>query len=389
MKKAQGFEIAALVAAATVGDGAFALPYVFLRAGWLVGLFYIAALAGFVILAHGVYLETLEKTGEKKRLLGLARMYFGPGGFWVGFVAIVLGLLLTLLAYLLLGTQFVMLAFPAVPPIIAFIAFWALISVPVFLSGHYARELELMGICITAAVVIFMFVTALPHMFSSVSFLASIPAVNWRNFFLPFGAVLFSLAGWTSIESVYEARTRKDDEEDGSGARDGARAAWTALPWKTLASGTLFAALLYAMFSMGILGSAPFITSDTASGLALWPLWKREMISIMGLIAIGTVYIPISREIRNSLEKDLGWSRLVSRAIILFVPPALIALGLNDFLVVVGVVGGVFLSVQYLLIISVGRRALSPGPAKRFFLDLAAIVFVFAAVYEVATFVVH
>jgi len=57
-----------------------------------------------------------------------------------------------------------------------------------------------------------------------------------------------------------------------------------------------------------------------------------------GLIAIGTVYIPISREIRNSLEKDLHWNTFLSRGTIIFFPPILIALGLNDFLAVVGLV---------------------------------------------------
>ena len=39
------------------------------------------------------------------RLLGLARRYFGEGGFWVGFVAIVVGLLLTLVAYQLISRR--------------------------------------------------------------------------------------------------------------------------------------------------------------------------------------------------------------------------------------------------------------------------------------------
>jgi hypothetical protein len=143
------------------------------------------------------------------------------------------------------------------------------------------------------------------------------------------------------------------------------------------------------MFAAGILGSSSIITPDTASGLAAWPFWKKELLAIMGLVAVGTVYIPISREIRNSLEKDLHWNTIISRGTIIFLPPILIALGLNDFLAVVGLVGGLFLSTQYLLIVSVGRRALTLGPVKKFFLDLAALIFILAAVYAVYHFVVH
>ena len=368
MKKGSGMKIAALVAAATVGDGVFALPFVFYQAGWLLGLAYLLVLSAFVIVAHVVYLETLEKVGEKERLLGLSKKYLGEGGFWVGFFAIVLGLLLTLVAYLILGTQFIHLALPAIRLRYAFAAFWALISLPVFIDDSYAIDLELVGIVCTSCVILLIFLTALPNVF-----FAGIPAINWQNLFLPFGAVLFSLAGWTSIEPAYESRkkARKHD------------------PWRALASGTIFAALLYALFVSGILGSASIITPDTASGLAAWPFWKKELLAIMGLIAVATVYIPISREIKNSLEKDLKWSKLFSRMLIVLLPPALILLGFNNILSVVGLVGGVFLSMQYLLIISVGRQALTLSPRRKLLLDLVALIFVIAAVYSVYTFVVR
>ncbi len=370
MDKAQRFKIAGLVAAATVGDGIFALPYIFYEAGWLLCLFYMVALAGLVILAHSVYLATLEKVGEKERLLGLARIYLGESGFWIGFFAIVMGLLLTLLAYLLLGTQFIHLALPSVGEQYAFVAFWAFISIPLFLDNRHAADLEFFGIIATTVIVLLIFFTAIPHVV-----FGGIPAINTKDIFLPFGVILFSLAGWTSIEPVYEARKKGK----GFGGR----------PWMSLALGTGIAAVLFAMFAAGILGSSSVITPDTASGLAAWPFWKKEMLAIMGLIAVGTVYIPISREIRNSLEKDLHWNTVASRATILFLPPLLIALGLNNFLAVIGLVGGLFLSMQYLLIVSVGRRALAPGPAKKFFLDLAAAIFILAAVYELYQFVVH
>lgn len=381
---ANRFEIPALIAAATVGDGVFALPYVFMRAGWLTVLLYLVGLAGLVVLAHGVYLKTLEKEQEKKRLLGLARDSFGAKGFWAGFVAIVIGLILTLLAFLLLGAQFIQLALPALPPDAAYVIFWAFISVPVFLNARHVRELELIGIAATACAVILIFFAALPQITESMSFFGSAPVVGWRYAFLPFGAVLFSLAGWTSIEQVYEAR-----KAEGELTKIGGIPVRSRIPWLRLAFGTAIAALLYTAFSAGILGSAPVITPDTASGLALWPFWKREVFAMMGLIAVSTVYLPISREVKNALEKDLRWGPLASRAMILFIPPALIGLGLRSFIGVIGIVGSVFLGMQYLLIIAIGRRVTAPGPVKRFFLDLAALVFIAAAVYEIATFVVH
>jgi amino acid permease len=363
------FAIAAIVAAATVGDGVFALPYIFYSAGWLLSLFYVAALAAIIIMAHSLYLATLEKVGEKQRLLGLAKRYFGSGGFWLAFCAIVIGLLLTLVAYLILGAQFIHLAIPTLRERYEFIVFLALMAIPLFLDDAYVMELELAGIICTTAAILLVFLTAIPH----VTF-AGVPAVDWHNFFLPFGTVLFALAGWTSIEPAYEAHKRSK----GKGG-----------PWTALAMGTGFAAVLYIMFSAGIIGSTGTVSADTLSGLAQWPFWKKEMIAILGLIAVATVYMPISREIKNALEKDLGWGKIAPRLTILLFPPLLVFLGLNNFLFVVGVVGGVFLSTQYLLIISVGRKALELSPAKKALLNAATALFLAAAVYSVYTFIVR
>ena len=368
MKPNNFFKVAAIIAAATVGDGIFALPYVFSRAGWLLGLFYLAGLGALVVLAHTVYLKTIEKVGEKERLLGLARRYLGPAGFWTGFVAIVVGLFLTLVAYLILGTQFVRLLVPSHSILYPLLLVWVFTSLTVILNDAGVVKLELMGIGFSSVIIIFIFVAAWPHITFS-----GIPAVNPKEFFLPFGTVLFALAGWTGIEPAYESR-----EKSG----------WRREPWRALALGTGLAALLSVMFAAGIIGSASAITPDTASGLALWPVWKRDVFAVLGLLAVWTVFMPLSREIKNSLEKDLGWSKLVSRSALIMLPLALVLAGFNNFLVVVGLVGGLFLSTQYLLIISVGRRALSLPRVQNFFLDLVAALFVLAAIYSIWLFIV-
>jgi hypothetical protein len=268
-----------------------------------------------------------------------------------------------------LGSQFIHLAAPTVPLSGTLVIFWLLISIPIFLSDRGVVELELVGFACTSLIILLIFFTAWPN----ITF-AGVPAINWNNLFLPFGAILFSLAGWTSVEPAYETRKGSQKKFD---------------PWRSIALGTIFAILLYLLFVSGIIGSAPLVTPDTASGLVAWPLWKKDALALLGLLAVATVYLPISREIKNSLEKDLHWPKLASRALIVFLPPALILVGLNNFLIVVGLVGGLFLSMQYLLIVSVGRRVLSLSPAKNFFLDLVAAAFIIAAVYEVWTFIVH
>jgi amino acid permease len=367
------WKIPAIIIAATIGDGIFALPFVFSQAGWLLSAFYLVFLAVLLIGTQAVYLKTLEQVGEKERLLGLARKYLGEGGFWVGFVAIVAGLLLSFVIFLVLGAQFLQLLVPALSHWPALAIIWVILAVPALLSNRRVVPLEIGSVILVACLIVFVFLssrsaTALPAV------LQTLPTVNPQDFFLPFGVILFSLAGWTGIEPVYESLR-------GASARK-------RIPWGLLAAGTIGAAVLYAMFALGILGSAPHLTMNTVSGLATWPAWKKDLIALLGLFAIVTCSMPISHEIRNALEKDLRWNRAASGLVVVGLPLAAVLLGFTNFLVIVGLAGGLFISTQYFLMIAVARRALKLPPAVESLLDIAAAIFILAAVYEVLTFVV-
>ncbi len=156
-----------------------------------------------------------------------------------------------------------------------------------------------------------------------------------------------------------------------------------------VALGTVFAGILYVLFVAGIFGSAARITPDTLSGIANWAEWKRLLLATLGLFAIGTGAVPITHEIRNALEKDMHWHPVVSRAVIIFLPLVVVLAGFNQFVVVLGLSGGCFIALQYLLILLVGRRVLAFSALQKFFLDAVSVVFILAAVYEVGTFVVH
>ncbi len=363
------WKVPAIIVAATVGDGIFALPYIFTQAGWLLGVMYLAVLGAIIITTHAIYLKTLEHVGEKQRLLGLARKYLGAPGFWLGFVAIVAGLLMGFIIFLILGTQFLLLLIPGLPYLSSLAIVWVAISLPALLSNRRVVPLEIGSALFVTCLITFVFLNSNPA-----AAVASIPAINMPNFFLPFGVILFSLAGWTSIEPVYESMRIADRKK---------------IPWGLLIVGTAAAALLYLMFALGIIGSAPHITTDTVSGLAAWPTWKKDLIALLGLSAIIACSMPISHEIRNALEKDLHWDSIASGLVVVGVPLVAVLLGFTNFLVIVSVAGAVFVGMQYFLMIAVGRRVLSLSLVQKILLDGMAGIFVVAAVYEIASFIVR
>ena len=369
--------IAAIVAAATIGEGVFAVPYIIQASGWLVAMGYFVAVIAIVSVAHILYLRTLAAVDEKERLLGLARKYFGATGFWIGFVAIVFGLLLGFVAYLVLGTQFLQILFPMLSSGVALAIFWTLLACLVWESEGRIAWFEGVGIALVSFAILFIFFSGHPAVFFN-----NVPFAVSGGFLLPFGVVIFALAGWTSVEPVYELAYRNDDEGGGKKI--------LALPgaFMLFALGTAFAGLLYWLFAAGVIGTVPRVAADTVSGIAAWPLWRKDILAAVGLLSVCVVSVPIAREVRGAMEKDLGWNSIASRAAIVLLPLAAVLSGFNNFLAIIGIAGGIFISTQYLLIISVGRRTLALARREKILLDIVAIVFVCAAVYEIWHFVV-
>jgi amino acid permease len=365
----RSLEIIGVVAAATIGSGVFALPYVIQESGWLLTLGYFIVFVAIISLAHVLYLRTLAAVGEKERLLGLARNYFGGIGFWTGFLAVVIGLLLSFVAYLVLGTQFVQIIIPGIPHLLALSIFWLAITTLVFKSEGKVAGFEIAGVALIFCAILFVFISGHPlRAFANTPLLAS------ENIFLPFGAVLFSLAGWTSVEQVYEINKKNGITRN---------------LLSLFIIGTAFTSVLYWLFAVGILGSVPQVAGDIITSISNWLFWKKDILAAIGLLAMGVVSVSLAREIRGALEKDLAWNSFISRSVIVALPLAVVLLGFNNFLIIVSLAGGIFISAQYILIVLVGRRALQLSIREGAFLDILVVVFVCATIFEIYHFVVH
>lgn len=343
----------------------FGLPYVFHKAGWFVLFLYFIVLGLAVFFIHVLYLKTLRKLSAQNNLLGLTRIYLGENKLWIAFLSIIGGLILTLVVYLILANQFINLIFPGTSKILGIFYFWLVSSLPLFFNLRRFVSVELLGGILMGSIILFIY-------FSSGSFFDfGNAALNFKNLFLPFGVVLFSLAGWTAISPIYEWQKR-----------------YSFSAFLPLLFGTIIVVLLYLAFVAGIFGSAETITPDSVSGLLNWPKWKTTMLGALGLFAIWTSYLPIGFEIKHSLERDLGWKKVFSSATVLFLPLILVAVGLDNFLDAVGLAGGIFLSLQYFFIVLIVKKVLVFEGIKKLFLDFIAGLFLLASAYEIYYFIV-
>ncbi len=95
-----------VLAGTIIGVGLFALPYVALRAGTLVIVGYFVLLGAIAFFVHLLFGEVALHTPDFKRLPGFAKIYLGNWGKGVSLFAAIVGLSGTVLAYIIIGGEF-------------------------------------------------------------------------------------------------------------------------------------------------------------------------------------------------------------------------------------------------------------------------------------------
>ncbi len=362
--------MASVLLATTIGAGAFAIPYVVAEAGWALVAGYLLLLGLVLYAAHVLYAETLEATGEEHRLVGLVRRYGGEHFFLIACVAVLGGLLMTLFAYLLLTTHFLHILFPSFGEFTLLLSTWFLLSFPLLFGIRRFVQFEFLGTALMVSAIAAVFFGA-PDLGG---FLRT-PAFNSLQFFFPFGPLLFALAAWTAVEPMYEYAKREGNA--------------VSLVKRALAWGTGASIVLYALFAIGILGTVSYVTPDVISGFTSAHPSTLVLLCIFGILAVWTSYVPVAREVQKMLEDDLRMQPHFALAVPLLLPLAFAAAGAGTFFEAVSFAGGVLLSLEYLFILFVARRALSRSQFSPPAFFLLSAVFAGGALYELVRFVLQ
>lgn len=351
------FSTGSIIAGTTIGAGMFTLPTVFKQAGWGLSLAYLIALYFLVVWVHLGYYRAIVREGSDKGLLGMVKKYLGSGLSFFAFLAIVLGNLLTLAIFLQLGSSFWQTLWPSWSWLTCLFFLWILVAGPAFMKIQNFAFKESIGI--TALIIAILTVVVFAP---NLSF-RGIASINWPEKFLPFGPILFALAGWTSVEPVYDLRKKFMQTKFS--------------PEIVFCSATILVTVLYGLFVAGVLAFG-----DEATGLKI-------TLALCGVLAIWNVYASISREIFNSLTKGINWNKRLAQAAVLLLPLVLVAIfGSMDIVRVVGLVGGLFLAAQYVFLIMVSAKVLKPKGIMVWVYNLLAVIFALAAVYELYYFVI-
>jgi len=356
-----------------VGVGIFGIPFSFAQAGILVGFFYLIFLSGVVLAIHLFYGEIALRTNQGHGLVGYAAKYLGPlGKKIVGFV-IIFEFYGALLAYLIAGGSFLNIIlgrFLGGNNFLWTMIFFAFGSLMILAGLKTIAPSELF-MSAFLLLIIGVFVVKGAPLFQ----LANLTAINWSSFFLPYGIILFSLTGGAAIPEVRQILKGQENQLK-----------------KIIIIGTLVPALAYGLFVLSVVGVSGPQTTEYAM-LGLVPYFGESVIllgAIFGFFAVFTSLLVIGANLKRIYCQDYRLKKGLAWFLICFVPLAGYLFGINDFILVISLIGAIAGGMEGIMVILIYRRAKKRGErppeyslkVSRIILFGLMLVFVLGIIYQ-------
>lgn len=355
---------AGILASLIVGAGMFSLPHVFVRAGLIYG---VLALIFFTWVSGSLnsrYAGIIDKGGTDKRFAGYAKEHFGKKGYVSALFFVLGGTAITLTVYLALAPSFFSLIFPFIPPTASALIFWIAGTMIVFLGNKKGSAASLFVFAAMTAIIIFFGIFALFR--GNAADMTPSTLFDWKNILLPFGPLLFSLSGRPALSSIRERY--KEKEYSLKKFR------------KAIKIGVIIPAVIYVVFvTMVIALSKEGVTPDAVTGLTALPSWGLVAMGILGILAILDSYALLGMEFAGVLSRDVRMPKPISYILFATIPIAVYFLVSGNFLMLVGIAGGIFLALESIMVVLMGRKIFGNKPSD--FPLIAA--FVLGIIYEV------
>ncbi|MFA6424223.1 MAG: aromatic amino acid transport family protein [Candidatus Magasanikbacteria bacterium] len=358
-----------MITGMTIGAGILGIPYVVAQVGIWIGLAYILVL-GIVMLCLNLMIgEITVRTKNSFQLPGLVGKYLGGPAKIVMSIIIILSGLGTLLAYLVGEGESLSGIFGGDPAWWTVI-FWTIGSILIWRGLQTVKTAEKILSILVIGIILGLSLAFLPHV-QVVNF----SYLNWSKFFLPYGVILFALHASPSIAEAHALLP---------GSQRHFR--------KALVIGTLIPVFVYIIFALAVVGVMGKETTEIATlglGNKFGP-WVRIFANVFAVFAMGTGFMGLGVALKQSLVWDWKIPSLLATILVILTPLTFFMAGWRDFVSILGVVGGLFLGIEAILMALVYWKAKKSGdlPADRYSLPLAglltALVFV---VFTIATVV--
>jgi len=323
----------------------FSLPYLGVKPGFFAMLFLLVFLALIMTLVHLFYGEIVLATREKQRLPGYAERYLGGGAKKFVAFFIIVGFYGSLLVYIVVGGNFLNYILSPVfnfPPAVFNLMFFLIGSLAVFFGLRFIAGLDLfMGVFLILIVFLFLFLG-----FKQVD-INNLTTINWQNIIVPYGAILYSLAGMAAIPEIRSMFGKNEK-----------------IFKRTIILGTIIPAFLYLIFSGTIIGLTGANTSANAISGLIDLLGEKAVLlgSIFGFLATITSFFILGLSLKQTYICDFGFNKIWAWFIACFIPLILFVLGFHNFILVITILGALMGLIECTAIILIHRKINSKFP---------------------------
>jgi len=199
--------------------------------------------------------------------------------------------------------------------------------------------------------------------------------LNLSKFFLPYGVILFALAGSAAIPEMRLILQGQEKKLK-----------------KAIFLGTLIPAVLYLLFALVVVGISGAGTSPEAIKGLVPHLggWVIIAGAIFGLLAVFTSFLVLGVAVRQIYYQDYRLKSIWSFFLACIVPIAAYLAGLKNFILIIGFVGAVASGLMGILTVWIHFKARQKGDRHpeyrlawaKFFGVLLMIIFTLGIIYE-------
>lgn len=332
------FTSSSILAGTILGVGLFGLPYVFSTSGFIIGLLFVIICFFLTTITHLVYGEALLRTPGEHRAPGLAKIYLGKKGYYISIIASFISLTGVLLAYLILGGQFIQNFAQIFGNNLnindATFIFWIIGAIGMTMGIRFIGISEVLGIILIIILIFAYLILGLPGLK-----LQNFVGFNLNNFFLPYGVLLFSLSGGSAIPEIFNYfKNRGISKEQ--------------INFKTpIILGSIISTILYLIFIIGAFGLFPnkIIPVDLIPDLLTSNPILAIATNILGLVLILTSYFILGLSYRNVLFFDLKIKKVLSWIIPIFLPLVLFFFQNKGFINIIEFLGAFILAIETII----------------------------------------
>lgn len=351
LDRCKNYLIASSILAGTIlGVGMFGLPYVFAKAGFLTALLFLFICFFLVLTNHLLYGEALLRTPGEHRFPGLARIYLGKWGVLLASLSVIISDAGILLAYLILGGQFMQNLIQAIGlPIgngMSTVIFWLLGILGVTFGIGFIGISEMLSIILIIVFIVGFFILGAPHLQ-----LASLMNFKVSQLFFPYGILLFALSDGSAVPEIFGYFKKKKISKQNIDLK------------KPIIWGTILPPILYLMFVLGAFG----LLGQGAESINIIPALMKIhpalgiASNILGLILILSSYFIISLSYRKTLHIDIRCNKHISWLIPVLIPLLLFFLGIQNFIGIINFIGAVTLGIIITMTVLIHRRSQKQG----------------------------